>query len=594
MSQSGAKDGKAGGWRWWNVGVAVLVVAILAFTVYRADLSAADFCAMLDFAGADEKAKACAAAASKAGGTRAGIAIGLVFILLALVWVIVRIYDTLRPNARQMAADFWHLFWRPDEQVAKGSRPPDRDATLDFLRELKAEGHLTEAQQTELAVQISLLADDALAQLRQASGLSDSPDDARADTAMAEAVEAAVEQGSDAQIEAMELISAGKIAAGLDRLSAAAEAANQQTAALWRQIGMIAYPVDTARALAAFENVLALGTRDLWDFIYLAQLYTRSGNLARSSEVATNGLAIAPRSDSRTIAGLQMEIAENLVAQGDLAGALVHFEAIQQIFTGLAADDPTNPERRRDVSVSLNNVGDVLVAQGDLSAALERFEASLAIAEDLSRDDPGNADWRRDVSVSLDNVGDVLVARGDLSGGLERFEASLAIAEGLSRDDPGNADWRRDVLASLIKVGDVLVAQGDLSRAQERFQASLAIAEGLSRDDPGNAGWRRDLSVSLERVGDVLVARGDLSGALERFEVSLSIRQDLSRDDPGNAGWRRDVAVSHARIALLDHEPRHHWRQAAAILEALAAEGRLAPRDQGVLEIARAQLAALD
>jgi len=92
----------------------------------------------------------------------------------------------------------------------------------------------------------------------------------------------------------------------------------------------------------------------------------------------------------------------------------------------------------------------------------------------------------------------------------------------------------------------------------------------------------------------VLVDKGDLDAALKRFQESLEIREALARDDPGNAGWRRDLAFNHAKIALAGGDPRIHWGETVAILEALAAEGKLPPRNQNALEAARAQLAALD
>ena len=68
------------------------------------------------------------------------------------------------------------------------------------------------------------------------------------------------------------------------------------------------------------------------------------------------------------------------------------------------------------------------VAQGDLAGALAAYEESLTIARDLAARDPGNAGWARDVSVSLNKVGDVRVAQGDLAGALAAFEESLTIA----------------------------------------------------------------------------------------------------------------------------------------------------------------------
>ena len=50
--------------------------------------------------------------------------------------------------------------------------------------------------------------------------------------------------------------------------------------------------------------------------------------------------------------------------------------------------------------------------------------------------DPGNAQWRRDVSVSLDRVGDVRLAEGNRAGALAAYEESLAISRKFAAADP--------------------------------------------------------------------------------------------------------------------------------------------------------------
>ena len=83
------------------------------------------------------------------------------------------------------------------------------------------------------------------------------------------------------------------------------------------------------------------------------------------------------------------------------------------------------------------------VAQGDLPGALASYEASKQIMEQLAERDPGNAGWQRDVSVSLDRVGDVQVAQGDLPGALASYEASKADQGAARRARP----WQRRLAA---------------------------------------------------------------------------------------------------------------------------------------------------
>lgn len=77
-----------------------------------------------------------------------------------------------------------------------------------------------------------------------------------------------------------------------------------------------------------------------------------------------------------------------------------------------------------------NAVGDVRQTQGDLRGALVSYGASLAAIESLAKSNPANAGWQRDLSVTLNRLGDVQLAQGDLR------LTSLA---------PDNARWKQSL-----------------------------------------------------------------------------------------------------------------------------------------------------
>ena len=55
---------------------------------------------------------------------------------------------------------------------------------------------------------------------------------------------------------------------------------------------------------------------------------------------------------------------------------------------------------QRDVSVSLNKLGNVKLQAGDPPGALAVYQESLEVARKLAAEDPGNAVAQRDVSVT--------------------------------------------------------------------------------------------------------------------------------------------------------------------------------------------------
>ena len=58
---------------------------------------------------------------------------------------------------------------------------------------------------------------------------------------------------------------------------------------------------------------------------------------------------------------------------------------------------------------------------GDCRARSKAYSDSFATRERLAKADPGNAGWQRDLSVSLNKLGNVLQAQGNLVDALHRY-----------------------------------------------------------------------------------------------------------------------------------------------------------------------------
>jgi hypothetical protein len=143
----------------------------------------------------------------------------------------------------------------------------------------------------------------------------------------------------------------------------------------------------------------------------------------------------------------------------------------------------------------------VLVEQGQRADALAAYRASEAIRKARAETDPGNAEWQRDVSVSLNKIGDVLVAQGQRGEALAAYRAGEAISKTLAETDPGNTQWQVDLLAvhwRLARWGDdpgqrwglIVAGLRDLAEAGRLsdYQAGfLPIAEAELAKCDGNA-----------------------------------------------------------------------------------------------------------
>jgi tetratricopeptide (TPR) repeat protein len=198
------------------------------------------------------------------------------------------------------------------------------------------------------------------------------------------------------------------------------------------------------------------------------------------------------------------------------------------------------------VSVSLERIGDFLARRGgsgDADRALDCFQRGLKVRERLLAANPSSAEAARDVSVSLNKLGDFLARRGalgDADRALDCFQRDLEIAERLLGANPGSAEAARDVSVSLERIGDFLARRGgsgDADRALDCFQRGLEVRERLLGANPGSAAVVRDLVVSHYKLAGFHSGRAEQDEAA-RHTVALfellhtAVTQGMEFDPP--------------------------------------------------------------
>src|SRR5208337_5118258 len=233
-------------------------------------------------------------------------------------------------------------------------------------------------------------------------------------------------------------------------------------------------------------------------------------NLALATDAA-NSLVFDIAQKFRDVSGVPVSLVK---------GVLDRARDLQEKLIGGGQSSPGLLRSQAEASMESSRT---LLTLGDTKGALDAAQKATSIFEGLLKQTPNSADYQRELSVSLNKIGDVKTAQGDLAGALKAYQDSLAIIDRLAKSDPGNAGWQRDLSVSLNKIGDAKTDQGDLAGALKAYQDSLAIRDRLAKSDPGNAGWQRDLSVSYEKIGEVKTDQGDLAGALKAYQDSLAI-----------------------------------------------------------------------
>jgi tetratricopeptide (TPR) repeat protein len=143
-------------------------------------------------------------------------------------------------------------------------------------------------------------------------------------------------------------------------------------------------------------------------------------------------------------------------------------------------------------------LGDVAVSTRQLDDARAWFSKTLAVAESLATADPSNTNRRRDLSVSYERLGEVAVSTGKLDDARAWFNMALALRRTITAEDDVNALWQRELCTTLAAAAPVAREPTEQARYLEEARNIYdRLQRGSSFEhDPSFA----QLGVSLDRI----------------------------------------------------------------------------------------------
>ena len=272
----------------------------------------------------------------------------------------------------------------------------------------------------------------------------------------------------------------------------------------------------------------------------------------------------------------------------DAAGKF--FKAALAILEPLQQEDQPGDRGELDLFAAYRGLGRIQLLEGNLDGALEHFQAGLDVAERLLAQGADEADARSRLAFAHMDVGNVLGARGDADGWRKHRDASGQhmqwLADNLPEkavfdemvamfDDlpaaltssqpvtespfqligayaalgaPGVAPRLRNVARRCRSFGLELARTGDTKAALEQFNISLVILQHLLGTDPDDGRWQADLVTSHKLAGDAVLAQGDGDGALAHFAAGLAFLQAMLKKTPNDPDCRQEHSVMQARV----------------------------------------------
>jgi tetratricopeptide (TPR) repeat protein len=274
----------------------------------------------------------------------------------------------------------------------------------------------------------------------------------------------------------------------------------------------------------------------------------------RHADIARQQKQIALNAVNRRTYEYMDELGQIPRAAPTLRRMLTHnIELLEQLY----ALNPNDSATQREKSVNLDLTGDALMKYfGDTQAALDAYQESLKISRQIAQNDPGSSQAQRDLSVSLNKLGDINLQLGNSQAALDAYQESLKIRRQIAQNDPGSSQAQRDLLVSFYKQGQILSKLERPQEALEFYRQALEIAEKAVAQDSLNATAQNDLKTLQGLVLGLQVQ-------LKQFDAARTLIEQLDNVEAwnvfANVLWREnDLSGAAAAFARgIEKEPEN-------------------------------------
>ena len=152
--------------------------------------------------------------------------------------------------------------------------------------------------------------------------------------------------------------------------------------------------------------------------------------MRRNFQIAENHLDLSQKiaADSPDSRKAKSRLAASYDGVGDTLSALgrwdecpKNYETASEIYKVLADSSPKPEIPRSNWALERRKIGGVLETRGAVAPALGEYRQSLIVDRDLAAADPLDAYRARDLSIDYTNLGDALLKTGDINGAIQNY-----------------------------------------------------------------------------------------------------------------------------------------------------------------------------
>jgi eukaryotic-like serine/threonine-protein kinase len=236
---------------------------------------------------------------------------------------------------------------------------------------------------------------------------------------------------------------------------------------------------------------------------------------------------------------------------------------------------PDNPDYRRELAASYNNLGNLLKETGRVALAERAYRDALTGRQQLAKAFPESAVYRLDLAGSYNNLGWVLKSLGQPRAAEEQIREGENLLAALHQQFPTRPAYAQELASHHNNHGTVLALLGKNADAAAHFAAADKLYQDLVNRFPAVPDYRQGLAVTHKRVADFL-RDTDPRKAEKEYRLALKLRQSLVADFPTVPTYRQEEAASHANLAVLLQAAGRQEEADKEYAEALAIRTRVA------------------
>jgi len=268
------------------------------------------------------------------------------------------------------------------------------------------------------------------------------------------------------------------------------------------------------------------------------------------------GLAAADPDDAeraRELASSIMNLGQLRMAEGDLSGVLPLLERAQHLrLSHLFAGETPDAALQRDLGMGYFNIGQAHRLLSDLAAAESSFLQAAAAFEQLAARQPGDLNNRQRLAACRRMVGQVKAAAGDLEAATEAYERARGELEDLTLRNSNVPEFGADLAGVRMNLAELLDVGGDTPGALEEMLAAVEQLRRVVEEATAVPRYRRDLGVALRAAGQMLIKLDRTEDARKSLEESKRLLEQLVRDHPAEGQYANDLKKSVDALAELD------------------------------------------